>query len=150
VISTYGPGLGLERDTALRVAGAFGAGMARMGRACGAVTGALMVIGLQHGKRQAEDDETRDRCYELVKEFVVQFQARHGSITCKELLGYDLSIPEQRERAGQEGLFETLCPKLVRDAAEIVESLIVSREGAEARIGERRSGPASQMTNVGR
>jgi C_GCAxxG_C_C family probable redox protein len=43
VLSAFGPGLGLDRPTALRVAAAFGGGMARMGQTCGAVSGALMV-----------------------------------------------------------------------------------------------------------
>ena len=37
VLATYAPGLGLERDTALKVASAFGAGMNRA-ETCGAVT----------------------------------------------------------------------------------------------------------------
>jgi C_GCAxxG_C_C family probable redox protein len=131
VISTHGPSLGLDRELALRVAGAFGAGMARMGRTCGAVTGALMVIGLRYGKTEAEDEETRDRCYYLAREFVRMFEARNGSITCKELLGRDIGIPEERELAKEEGLFETLCPKLVQDAAEIVESIVAAREEAK-------------------
>ena len=80
-----------------------------------------MVIGLQHGKTEAEDNETKEVCYDLVKEFVEQFKSRNGSTVCKELLGYDVSIPEERELANEQGLFATLCPKLVRDAAEIIE-----------------------------
>jgi C_GCAxxG_C_C family probable redox protein len=124
VISTYGPDLDLDRELALRVAGAFGGGMASMGRTCGAVTGALMVIGLQHGKTEADDDEAKERCSRLAREFVALFEARNGSTTCKELLGRDISVPEEKARAKEEGLFDTLCPRLVRDAAEIVESII--------------------------
>jgi C_GCAxxG_C_C family probable redox protein len=124
VLSAYGPQLGLERELALRVAGAFGGGMGRMGRTCGAVTGALMVIGLQYGKTEADDDETKEVCYNLVGEFVEQFESRHGAITCQELLGYNIGIPEERELAKEQGLFDTLCPRLVRDAAEIVEQIL--------------------------
>lgn len=131
VISTYGPDLGLDRDLALRVAGAFGAGMARLGRTCGVVTGALMVIGLEHGKTQATDDEAKERCYELAQEFVARFEAHHGSLVCKELLGYDLSLAEDMQRAKEEGLFDTLCPRLVQDAAEIIESITGASEGPD-------------------
>jgi C_GCAxxG_C_C family probable redox protein len=124
VLSAYGPQFGLERELALRVAGAFGGGMGRMGRTCGAVTGALMAIGLQYGKTEAEDDETKEACYNLAGKFVEQFELRHGAITCQELLGYKIGIPEERELAKEQGLFDTLCPKLVRDAAEIVEQLL--------------------------
>ena len=124
VLSAYGPQLGLDPELALRVSGAFGGGMARMGRTCGAVTGALMVIGLQRGSTKADDDETKDACYDLAREFVDRFEARHGTITCQELLGYDISTPEGRTLANEKGLFATRCPKLVQDAAEIVGQIL--------------------------
>jgi C_GCAxxG_C_C family probable redox protein len=124
VLSSFGEDFGLDRERALRVAGAFGGGMARMGEQCGAVTGAFMAIGLKYGKAKAGDDEARERTYELAREFVTRFRSRHGSIRCRELLGYDLSSPEGRKEAHHKGLFDTLCPQLVRDAAEILEQLL--------------------------
>ena len=61
VLSAYGPQYGLDRELALKVAGAFGGGMGHMGQVCGAVTGAFMVIGLKYGKTCAEDNETREK-----------------------------------------------------------------------------------------
>ena len=98
--------------------------MGHLGRTCGAVTSAFMVIGLEYGKTRAEDNETRDKAYGLVKEFADRFQSRNGSTVCKELLGYDISVPEEYELAKEKGGFATLCPKLVRDAAEIVEQML--------------------------
>ena len=116
--------MGLDRELALKVAGTFGGGMARMGETCGAVTGAFMTIGLKYGKATAKDDAARDKTYDLVKEFVTKFQSRQGSIVCRELLGYDLSNPEGRKAAYEKGIFDTLCPQLVRDAAEILEEIL--------------------------
>ena len=124
VLSAYAPQFGLERETALKVSGAFGAGMGRMGETCGAVTGAFMAIGLKHGKTHAEDEQAKERAYRLVQEFVDQFKARHGSIVCRELLGCDLSIPEQRALAQEKKLTAILCPRFVHDAAEIVEQIL--------------------------
>jgi C_GCAxxG_C_C family probable redox protein len=98
--------------------------MARMGETCGAVTGAFMAIGLKYGKARAEDEGARDKTYELVREFVNRFQSRHGSIICKELLGYDLSNPQEGEAAKEIGLFDTLCPQFVRNATEILEEIL--------------------------
>jgi C_GCAxxG_C_C family probable redox protein len=123
VFSTYGPQLGLDRELALKVAGGFGGGMGRMGQTCGAVTGAFMAIGLEYASTRAEDDQAKEKAYSLVKEFAEEFTSRNGSIVCSELLGYDISIPEQRELAREKGLFTSLCPKLVRDAAEIIEQM---------------------------
>lgn len=126
VISTFGPDLGLEREMALRVAGAFGGGMGRMGHVCGAVSGACMVIGLKYAKVHEDDDEaqTKERAYALVREFAARFAARHGAITCNELLGCDISTPEGHRQASENGLFGTRCPQFVQDAVEILELII--------------------------
>jgi C_GCAxxG_C_C family probable redox protein len=116
--------LGLDHELALRVAGAFGGGMARMGETCGAVTGALMAIGLKYGMTKAKDEGARDKTYKLAQELVTRFKERHRSIICRELLGYDLSSPEGRKAAHDKGLFSTLCPELVRDAVEILEQML--------------------------
>lgn len=125
VLATCGPEMGLDRETALRVAGGFGGGMGRLGEVCGAVTGAFLVIGLKHGKSHPEDDEseTKKKAYALVYEFADRFRARNGAILCRELLGCDISTPSGRAQAKEKGVFNDLCPKLVRDAVEILEQM---------------------------
>jgi C_GCAxxG_C_C family probable redox protein len=117
VLAAYAPQFGLEPEIALRLAAPFGGGMARMGETCGAVTGAFLVIGLQSG-------EAKEEIYQIVREFVRRFAARHGSIRCRELLGCDLSTPEGLQRAREQGLFSTRCRGFVRDSAEIVSELL--------------------------
>jgi C_GCAxxG_C_C family probable redox protein len=124
VLSALAPDLGLDRETALRVAGAFGAGIARMGQTCGAVSGALMVLGLKHGQTQAEDKPAKEEMYALAREFMVRFEVRNGSILCQELLAYDISTPEGMQLIKDKGLFTSLCPRLVSNAVEIVEQLL--------------------------
>ncbi|MGA2670868.1 MAG: C-GCAxxG-C-C family protein, partial [Dehalococcoidia bacterium] len=91
VLSTYSEQLGLEEALALKVACGFGGGIGRTGRTCGAVTGAVMVIGLKHGQADVADEESRQKTHKLVKQFIDKFTALHGSIECRELIGYDLS-----------------------------------------------------------
>ncbi len=124
LLSTYSPQFGLDRETALKVAGAFGGGMGRMGEICGAVTGALMVIGLKHGITIADDEQSQEKTYSLVNEFVNRFKSRTGSIVCRELLGCDISTAEGMDTAKEKGLFTTICPKYVRDAAETLEQIL--------------------------
>ncbi len=124
VLAALAPDLGLDRETALRVAGAFGGGMARMGQTCGAVSGALMVLGLEHSQTQAGDKQAKEEMYALAREFIKRFEARNGSILCRELLGDDISTPEGMRAIREKGLFTSQCPKLVRDAVEIVEQLL--------------------------
>ena len=124
LLSTYGTQFGLSRETALKVSGAFGGGMGRRGETCGAVTGAFMLIGLKYGMTEPEDEQTKKKIYSLVNEFVDQFKSRNGSIICKELLGCDISTPDGMSIANKKKLFETLCPKFVQDAAEIIELIL--------------------------
>jgi len=95
-----------------------------MGQTCGAVTGAFMIIGLKHGKVKAEDEEAKEKTYEIVREFVKSFKSLHGSIICKDLLGYDLDIPEEREEVEEKQICETRCPEFVKNAVEILGKLL--------------------------
>jgi C_GCAxxG_C_C family probable redox protein len=124
VLSAFAPDLGLDRETALRVSGAFGAGIARMGQTCGAVSGALMVLGFKYSQVEAGDKPAKEKMYAIAREFMARFEARNGSILCRELLGYDISTPEGMQLIREKGLFVSLCPKLVGDAIEIVEGLV--------------------------
>jgi C_GCAxxG_C_C family probable redox protein len=98
-----------------------------MGEICGAVSGAFMVIGLVYGHTTAKDQESKEEVYRLVNEFVSQFTARNGSIKCRELIGYDMCTPEKLQQANESGVFGTVCPRLVKDSAEIISMLIKNR-----------------------
>jgi len=98
--------------------------MGRMAQTCGAVTGAFMVLGLKYGNADIHDKEARERIYGLVREFARRFENRNGSIVCRELLGCDISNPEGAAAAKENGLFASVCPKLVGDAAEILEEMM--------------------------
>ena len=122
VVSAFAEDLGLEEETALRIATGFGGGMGRMAETCGAVTGAIMVLGLRHGAA-TPDRAAKERAYQQVVEFVRRFKARNGTTTCRELLGCDIGTPEGLQRACDENLFTTLCPRFVRDAVEVLQEM---------------------------
>jgi C_GCAxxG_C_C family probable redox protein len=124
LLVTYGEQFGLRRETALKVSAAFGGGLCRMGETCGAVTGALMVIGLKYGNVKAKDKKSREKTYELAREFIKKFEDRNGTINCKRLLDCDISTPEGLSTAREKKLFQSVCPKCVQDAAEIVEQIL--------------------------
>ena len=124
VLAAYAPLYDLSPDLAYRIASGFGSGMARMGEVCGAVTGAMMVIGLHAGNTDAQDSASRDRTYGLVAEYVKRFKALHGALHCRLLLGYEIGTPEGRQAAREAGLFDSLCPLLVSDSANILADLL--------------------------
>ncbi|GMR05238.1 MAG: C-GCAxxG-C-C family protein [Thermodesulfobacteriota bacterium] len=122
LLAAYSKEVGLDKETALKVSSAFGGGMGCEGNVCGAATGALMVLGLKYGNASAERGQSRS--YDRAKDFLGRFRERNGSTLCKELLDCDISTEEGMERATRDNLFTTVCPKIVRDAAEIVEGML--------------------------
>ena len=126
VLLTYGiPGdEDMDEKTMLRIATAFGSGVAEQGEVCGAVTGAIMAIGMRHGMTRIGDSEAAIKAYDLAGKFIEKFKERNGSIRCKELLGYDISTPQGLKIAEKMTLAGELCPGFVRDAAEILEELL--------------------------
>jgi C_GCAxxG_C_C family probable redox protein len=124
VCAAHAASLSLSRDMALKITAGFGGGMGGHGEVCGAVTGAIMVVGLKAGSSDAADTAAKEDTYALTHRVIEQFKARHGSILCRELLGCDILQPEGRQHAREAQLFTTRCPLFVRDAAEIVSTLI--------------------------
>ena len=124
VLSSFGEEFGLDPIMAYKVAAAFGGGMGHMGETCGAVTGAFMVIGLKYGLTVADGSQSHREAFSAVQDFVEQFKSRHSSIVCRDLLGFDISDHNTFREAMKQGIPQKICPKLVQDAAEIVETLI--------------------------
>jgi C_GCAxxG_C_C family probable redox protein len=101
---------------------------------CGALTGGVMAMGMLYGTNKPSQKE-RTKCYELTRELFAKFKERHGVILCRDLIGYDLSIPEEAGKAGEEKVFEKKCPDFVRTVVQTLmdfdvrkDTLIVNRK----------------------
>jgi len=121
ILSTYCGEFGLDEETALKIACGLGAGMGRLQETCGAVSGAYLLIGLKHGKYARGDEAAKEKTYELVREFSRLFVEKNKTTSCRDLLGVDL-INGDKQIAVER--VKTICPKMVQDAAEILESMI--------------------------
>jgi C_GCAxxG_C_C family probable redox protein len=91
---------------------------------CGAVTGAFMVIGLKYGRTRADDVDAKMKTIKMVNEFAKKFRDCHGSISCTDLIGCNVSTPEGFEEAKKKDVFKQLCPKYVKSAVEILEETL--------------------------
>jgi len=120
VLLSFANELNLDEMTAKKIALGFGGGMV-MGKTCGAVTGAYMVLGLkaQTGAKTMQEMKTDTK--EAVRKFNELFIAKHGSLKCKKLLGVDISTPEGAIEANTKNLYNTVCVDLVTSAVEILE-----------------------------
>jgi C_GCAxxG_C_C family probable redox protein len=109
---------------ARRAATAMAGGMG-MGSECGAVTGALLVIGLKYGKTADTDQQADKETFQRVAALCKMFKARHEHLTCSQLLGVDMGSPEGVKEAEKLGLFAKKCPAYVRSAAEILDTILL-------------------------
>lgn len=123
ILAEYAEELGLDIETAQRIACGFGGGMGRTGGTCGAVTGAILVIGLKACAPDPRDAITKARTYALVQAFTEEFEARHEALSCRELLGCDISTAEGFDEARRSGVLDERCPGYVSDAVEILEEM---------------------------
>jgi len=125
VFTTFGSELGLTEDDCLKIACAFGAGMGKQQHVCGAVSGALMVLGTKFGKALHDEESKKEFTYKLTEEFLHEFESRNGSIQCFELLHcLNMNDSEDLKKINEMRLFETSCEKYIKDAVEITETLL--------------------------
>ncbi|MDP3397005.1 MAG: C-GCAxxG-C-C family protein [Methanoregula sp.] len=125
VFSVFARDLNLEEKMARKIACGFGAGISRTGNICGAVSGAIMVIGLKYGKEVPGDDGgATEKTRALTRQFIQEFTHKHGSVKCTGILGHNLSVQAEYDGAAKANLFKTKCPACVRDAVEILERIL--------------------------
>lgn len=123
VISVFNNELGLNKDTALKISSGFGGGLTK-GEVCGAVSGAIMVLGLKYGHFIEEEIDSKAKMKTYTKEFIRRFEEKNNSIICKKLLGYDLSSEKEYLIIKDKELFDRLCPKYIEDSIEILEEML--------------------------
>ncbi|MGN1135307.1 MAG: C-GCAxxG-C-C family protein [Oscillospiraceae bacterium] len=127
VLTAFAPDFGLDEQLALKLGTSFGGG-ARNGEMCGAVSGALMVLGLKYGHFDSTDNEQKSRAYSIAVEYTKRFKEANKSIVCRDLLGYDLSNPDEMACIKEKGLFGDICPKAIKSAVEILEDFLADYE----------------------
>lgn len=123
MLAGFGEHYGVDFTLAIKLGRAFGTGMGR-GRTCGAIIGALMVIGLSLGEPSGNDSEARPTAYVLSRELVKRFQESEGTVICAELLGVNPGTPEGLQAARERNLFKDVCPRFVSQVSGILRDLL--------------------------
>jgi C_GCAxxG_C_C family probable redox protein len=95
----------------------------RSGEVCGAISGAVLVIGLASGQAQMEDRVAKKNCYAKTSEFMGKLKAGNQPLTCRQILGYDISSREGHEQAVKTNLFKTKCVDMIRKIGGLLEEL---------------------------
>ena len=101
ILHTYADIAGVDEETAMNMANAFGAGMGCTEGTCGALVGAGMVLGMVN--------KDKAKSMKQMREMMTKFQQRNGATQCKLLKGVDTKVALRE------------CPDCVADAAEFLE-----------------------------
>lgn len=123
ILAAFGEPYGIDLDSAVKMGRAWGGGIGRMGLTCGAVTGAIAVLGLAQENLQDESD-ARNNIASAVKKLMNSFEESHGTVSCKELLGADFSTEAGQKKIKEEMLVKKLCPRFVEDACKILTQVL--------------------------
>jgi C_GCAxxG_C_C family probable redox protein len=115
---------GVETDLVPRVATAFGGGIGGTGSACGALVGAVMAIGLRHGRQQATERDSR--AYTLTQDLRRRFEAEMGHVDCRDLTGMDLSTRQGVKDFYASDVPRRVCMPAVGTAYRLVMELLES------------------------
>ena len=129
VVCAFEDRIGLDRDSAARLACSFGGGMGRMREVCGTVSGALLVLGMLHGYADPADPDAKKAHYALVREFARRFREKNGSIICRELLqGIEVTPGGDPEPRTAAYYARRPCPNLAAQAAGILDEMLAEIE----------------------
>ncbi|XHR28686.1 MAG: C-GCAxxG-C-C family protein [Chthoniobacteraceae bacterium] len=117
--------VGMDAQTALKLATGFGGGIARGGHVCGAVSGGIFALGLCLGRGENADKTATEYTYARVQELMATVQAKFGSCLCRDLLeGRDLNSPEDKASYQAADCLHKTCVPLVRAVVEYVEERV--------------------------
>ena len=87
VVAAFADLYGLDDTLAKKIAAGFGGGVGRMRMMCGAVSGIVMLVGLDCGQTEGSDREGKSACYKVVQDLLAKSKEENGSLICAEILG---------------------------------------------------------------
>lgn len=120
VLCAHAADYDLDMNKALQTAVGFGGGLGRLGETCGAVSGAIMVLGLRSSFKEGDGRDKINAVYDKVRRFIAGFEAAKGTVKCRELLGCDLNTEEGQKFFKDNKLREN-CRGYIRLCCELLE-----------------------------
>jgi C_GCAxxG_C_C family probable redox protein len=114
---------GIQDSVIPKLATGFGGGIGQKGSLCGALTGALMAIGMKMGRTDPKDRKTLQKVYDQCQQFWSQFEKEFGDINCLNIIGIHLDNEEERRKWLAAGGREK-CADLVEKTAQMLCGLL--------------------------
>jgi hypothetical protein len=123
ILATYGPALGISRGEAFEFCLKYAKEL-NLPQACAAVTGACIALGTRCTRAKPPGPSTSATVAASLHEFAARFCARDGSVSCRQLRPATTGPGPASTKAGQQEWVPQICPKLIHDAAEILEQML--------------------------
>lgn len=124
LFGAFAKDFGLDLKTAFRISTCFGGGM-RQGVTCGCITASLLVLGMAFGFYDSQDKEQEVYGNQKTEEFIKRFaQGMDGVVCCRDILGRDISKPEEMALVRKEGLILKKCPRALNLSIDILEDML--------------------------
>lgn len=86
VVAAFADMYGFTDTQAKQVGAGFGGGVGRLRMMCGAVSGIVILVGMDCGQTEGSDREGKAVCYKVVQRLLARFKELNGSVVCAELL----------------------------------------------------------------
>lgn len=125
VVSALAEAQGIDSPLLPGLATALCSGMSRSCGPCGALTGAILGLGLSLGRRDAS--ESAAPSFAATQELIRQFEAEFGGRNCDQLLDCDLGTPEGQASFREQHLHRR-CARYTVRAAELAAALLTRHE----------------------
>lgn len=117
--------LQFEKNTALKIACGFGAGMGRKEEVCGAISGGIIVLGIKYGRGEKDNRAAMELTYAKTRELMNQFAKKHGTFICRKLInGYELTTEDGQKQFKENDILNKTCKRCVQSVVEILENII--------------------------
>jgi C_GCAxxG_C_C family probable redox protein len=87
VVAAFSDLYGIDEEQAKRIGAGFGGGVGRLRMMCGAVSGIVILVGLDCGQTDGDDRDGKSACYQVVQQLLARSEAENGSLICAEILG---------------------------------------------------------------
>ncbi len=124
LFGAFAEDFGVDLKTAFKISTCFGGGM-RQGSVCGCITASLMVLGMAMGFYDSQDKELEVYGNKKTTEFINRFTEKmNGKIKCRDILGKDISKPEEVVDIRKDGLILRKCPHAISISIEILEEML--------------------------
>ena len=126
VFAAFADTVGMTAEEAAGIASPFGAGFGKLREVCGAVSGMTLLAGYLQGYSDPADFESKKQLYALVQKMCAEFEAKEGTLICRELLGLKKGEDLAEPAARTEEYYRTRpCIGACRTAAEIAEKYLL-------------------------